>query len=54
MREDLQHHEREAELAQRSAQVRALERSLLRPDLDELALRQVYRARAVSAVAVAD
>lgn len=48
-REDLQHDEREGELAQRGAHVRAFERALQRPDLDELRRREDDGARPLQA-----
>ena len=51
-REDLEHDQREAELRQRGPHVRALERPLRRPHLDQLLIRQDDGARAVAAVVV--
>lgn len=53
VREDLEHDQRERELAQRRAYVRSLERSLCCPHLHELARRQSYRPRPVPAQSVA-
>lgn len=49
MREDLEDHQREAELRQRRAQVGALERALGGADLDQLGLREDHGLRAVGA-----
>ena len=43
-REDLEHHQRKGELAQRGAYVGSFERSLRRPYLDEFVIRQHHRS----------